>query len=72
MKPSKRGALLSMVHEGLDKLIKQLKLWDTHTMSVTEVQATDIEGTLNPTQALKALSLRMNQNVHLGGLFMDI
>ena len=41
-------------------------------MSVTEVQATDTEGALNPIQALKALSLRMNQNVHLGGLFMDI
>ena len=30
-------------------------------MSVTEVQATDIEGALTAIQAMKALSLRMNQ-----------
>ena len=67
MKASKRGALLSMVHAGLDQLVKESRLWDAHTMSVTEVQARDIEGALNATQALKALSLRMNQNVNLGG-----
>ena len=34
-------------------------------MSVTGVQARDIEGAPNATQALKALSLRMNQNDNL-------
>lgn len=67
MKPSKRGALLSMVHAGLDRLVKEPRLWDTHTMSVTEVQATDIEAALTATQAQKGLSLRINQNVNLGG-----